>query len=415
MKGVYVGLGANVGDRAGNLFRARRTMAALPGTRLVAVSRLYETEPVGYRDQPWFLNQVVELETELPPRELLEFLLDIETELGRVRTVRWGPRALDLDLLLYGPMELSTLALTLPHPRMWNRAFVLAPLAELAPELRTPEGEPVAEAASRLAEEQPLRLWHPRLLGEPLFRYPELDSTNAEALRQAARGAPAGTVIAAGSQTAGRGRQGRAWLSPPGLGLYLSALFRPAYLSAAAAPLFAVIGAVAACRTARVLGADKAALKWPNDLMVGGRKAGGVLAEAASTGAELASVALGVGLNLNHRPEDFPPELRRSATSLLQAAGKAIPPERAERALLAELNEVYLEFLSQGPERLIAQYREHLATLGREVRISGPSTTLVGRAVDVETATGALVIELRGGQRQVCAAGEVSLRTLERP
>jgi 2-amino-4-hydroxy-6-hydroxymethyldihydropteridine diphosphokinase len=413
MKGVYVGLGANVGDRAGNLFQARRALATLPRTRLLAVSRLYETEPVGYREQPWFLNQVVELETDLPPRELLEVLMEIEAQHGRLRTVRWGPRPLDLDLLLYGSVELSTLALTLPHPRLWQRAFVLLPLSELAPQLTTPAGEPVAHAATRLAEEQPLHLWRPRLIGSPLLSLDQVDSTNAEALRLAQMNAAAGTVVVAGTQHRGRGRQGRRWLSPPGLGLYLSAVFRPRFLPPSTAPLFTMLGAVAARRAAEALGAPGVSLKWPNDLVAeergteGLRKLGGVLAETISAGLEWQALVLGIGLNLNHRPEDFPPDLRETATSLSGLTGREVPVHLARETLLEALNEVYLTLLAFDSGPLVEEFRLHLTTLGQEVTLKNGGRSLSGEAVDVDSLTGALVVRLSTGERQLCTAGEV--------
>lgn len=384
MKGVFVALGSNLGDRAGNLFQARRSLAALPRTRLIAVSPVYETEPVGVQDQDWFLNQVAELDTELGPEELLQELLKIEADLGRVRTVRWGPRTLDLDLLLYGAVSRATDFLALPHPRMWERAFVLQPLSDVAPGLRTPAGEPVGEAAQRLTGAQRLALWKPQLVGTEVVALAEVDSTNAEAWRLAQQGAPEGLAVAAGRQTQGRGRQGHSWHSPAGLGLYLSVLFRPDYLRPAEAPVFTLLGAVGARRTAAALGAPQAALKWPNDLVVataspagepaaaaaerGGtlRKLGGVLAETASHGPRLAAVVLGVGLNLNHRPEDFPPELRDKAVSLAQLGGKKVPVDRARDVLLAALNDAYVAFLSGGEGGLRAEYHSHLTPPGRE-------------------------------------------------
>lgn len=411
MRGVYVGLGANIGDRAGNLFRARCAMAALPGTVLRTISRLYETEPVGVRDQPWFLNQVVELETDLGPSDLLARLLRIEMQLGRVRTVRWGPRPVDLDLLLYGSETLSTLSLSLPHPHLKERGFAVLPLLAINPELVLPDGKRLKAVAEKLVDQGPeVRRWEPLLLGQPLLRFAALDSTNAELQRLAAAGAEEGTTVVACTQSAGRGRQGRNWVSPDGLGLYLSTLFRPGFLASAEAPLLSIVGAVAACRAARKLGAG-ASLKWPNDLISAGRKAGGVLAEAASTGGELAAVVLGVGLNLNQEAEDFPPDLRQTATSLRLATGREINKEQAEKALLHELNAVYLDFLTTGAEELVAAYRGLLTTLGQTVRVSGRAVTLTGRATDVESTTGALILELADGRREVCAAGEVSLRS----
>jgi 2-amino-4-hydroxy-6-hydroxymethyldihydropteridine diphosphokinase len=130
---AYVGLGANLGDREGTI---RAALAALPG--VVAVSELRETEPVGVPDQPPFLNGAAALETELSARELLGALLEVERLLGRERRERWGPRTIDLDLLLYGDKTIDEPGLTVPHPRLHERRFALEPLLDLDPELELP-------------------------------------------------------------------------------------------------------------------------------------------------------------------------------------------------------------------------------------------------------------------------------------
>jgi 2-amino-4-hydroxy-6-hydroxymethyldihydropteridine diphosphokinase len=136
---AYVGLGANLGDREATLRAALEELGRRPGVRVVAVSSFRETDPVGYLDQPRFLNGAAAIETELPPRELLATLLDVERELGRTREgPRFGPRTIDLDLLLVDGVELDEPGLTLPHPRLHERAFALAPLAELDPDLVVP-------------------------------------------------------------------------------------------------------------------------------------------------------------------------------------------------------------------------------------------------------------------------------------
>jgi 2-amino-4-hydroxy-6-hydroxymethyldihydropteridine diphosphokinase len=144
---VYVGLGANVGDREATIRRAVELLAATPGIELVAVSTLRETDPVGYADQPCFLNGVAALETELAPRGLLDRLLAVERELGRVRGKgpRFGPRTIDLDLLLYGDDVVEEPGLVVPHPRLTDRRFVLEPLHELDPDLTLPDGQRVAD------------------------------------------------------------------------------------------------------------------------------------------------------------------------------------------------------------------------------------------------------------------------------
>ena len=139
MTRAFVALGGNLGDTHAILRRALDDLAALPRTRLLARSRFYRTPPWGLREQPPFLNAAAELETALAPHELLDALLDIERAAGRVREgERWGPRTLDLDLLHMEGVTLRDERLTLPHPRIGERAFVLLPLAELAPELELP-------------------------------------------------------------------------------------------------------------------------------------------------------------------------------------------------------------------------------------------------------------------------------------
>ena len=133
MTRAYVALGSNLGDREASIRRAAELIGAL------RLSLIRETEPWGYADQPLFLNAVAELETELPPHALLDRLLAVERELGRTREgPRYGPRVIDLDLVLYGDEELDEPGLTVPHPRLHERRFVLEPLAELAPEAIVP-------------------------------------------------------------------------------------------------------------------------------------------------------------------------------------------------------------------------------------------------------------------------------------
>lgn len=136
---VFVGLGANLGDREATIGRAVELLGRTPGVEVVAVSTLRETEPVDYLDQPRFLNGAVALETSLAPRELLDALLAVERVLGRERTgPRFGPRTIDLDLLLYGDERIDEPGLRVPHPRLHERAFALEPLAELDPALEIP-------------------------------------------------------------------------------------------------------------------------------------------------------------------------------------------------------------------------------------------------------------------------------------
>jgi 2-amino-4-hydroxy-6-hydroxymethyldihydropteridine diphosphokinase len=144
---AYVGLGANLGDREATIRRALELLDAEHGIELVAVSALRETNPVGYADQPPFLNGAAAVDTVLAPRELLERLLAVERELGRVRveSQRYGPRTIDLDLLLFGDLRVDEPGLTVPHARLAERRFALEPLHELDPGLRLPDGRAVRD------------------------------------------------------------------------------------------------------------------------------------------------------------------------------------------------------------------------------------------------------------------------------
>ncbi|MCE8025973.1 MULTISPECIES: 2-amino-4-hydroxy-6-hydroxymethyldihydropteridine diphosphokinase [Halomonadaceae] len=148
---VYVGLGSNLEDPIAQVRLALEALGTLPLTERVAASRLYVSRPLGPQDQPDFINAVAHLRTRLSPLALLDQLQALEQRHGRVRRRHWGPRTLDLDLLLYGDECLELPRLRVPHPEMTARSFVLLPLAELSPQLQLPDGRPVAALASALA------------------------------------------------------------------------------------------------------------------------------------------------------------------------------------------------------------------------------------------------------------------------
>jgi 2-amino-4-hydroxy-6-hydroxymethyldihydropteridine diphosphokinase len=137
MTTIYLSLGSNIGDRAGNIARAIEALAS-HGVHITGRSSLYETEPVDFTDQDWFLNCVVEAETNWEPSELMQELLRIERSLGRERRVPKGPRLIDIDILFFGSTIVRTSELEIPHPRMTQRRFVLVPFAEIAPEAKHP-------------------------------------------------------------------------------------------------------------------------------------------------------------------------------------------------------------------------------------------------------------------------------------
>jgi 2-amino-4-hydroxy-6-hydroxymethyldihydropteridine diphosphokinase len=135
---VYLGLGSNIGDRIKNLESAIKRLEKNPLVAIGNASSFYETEPVGYKGQGWFVNQAVEIETAIAPLGLLRALQGIEKEMGRERRERWGPRIIDIDILFYGNLILAITELTIPHPHIHERRFVLVPLAEIAPSFMHP-------------------------------------------------------------------------------------------------------------------------------------------------------------------------------------------------------------------------------------------------------------------------------------
>lgn len=155
---VYLGLGSNLGDRIEYLKKAIKLIAGKSAIEIVGISSVYETGPVGQIDQPSFLNCVMEIETGLPPKELLKVIDNIESGLKRERLVRWGPRTIDIDILLYGDRIVREPDLTIPHPYLCERAFVVVPLLELSSDVTIPGIGKVSECKKRIAEQSIIKL-----------------------------------------------------------------------------------------------------------------------------------------------------------------------------------------------------------------------------------------------------------------
>ncbi|MBI4277335.1 MAG: biotin--[acetyl-CoA-carboxylase] ligase [Armatimonadetes bacterium] len=415
---AYLGLGGNLGHRRWHLEEAIRRLEASGALRVVQRSSIYETAPVGREDQPPFLNLVVAVATDLDPHALLALLQRVETGLGRVRGTgveeRWGPRTIDLDVLLYGDLGVATEALVIPHPEMHRRAFVLVPLLEIAPDLSHPVLGPLADLRHRLPSGQRVsRVGDPwaqvlgrlatRAMGRPLVPYGRVGSTNDVARDLAEAGAGEGTAVVAEEQTAGRGRQGRTWHSPPG-GLWLSVILRPARPSPGVG---LAVGVAAATALRRATGAD-VRLKWPNDLVIAGRKLGGILLEAAG-----GAVIAGIGINLNVDEAHLPPEVRASSISLAAHLGRPVDRAGVLADLLGDLEAEYAAWRHGGAAALLSSWRALSATLGRPVSVVLPEARVEGLAEDVDE-EGALLVRQADGSLRRVVAGDLAAAGGER-
>ncbi|MDR5709107.1 MAG: biotin--[acetyl-CoA-carboxylase] ligase [Armatimonadota bacterium] len=236
-----------------------------------------------------------------------------------------------------------------------------------------------------------------RYVGRSLHAFASVPSTQDVARELAAAAAPEGTVVVAEMQTAGRGRLGRTWVSPPG-GLYLSVILRP-LVSPPEVPKLSLVGGVAAARAIERACRLPVGLRWPNDLLVNRRKVGGVLAEA---GPDAWWVILGIGLNANAVPD-----LPEGATSLAAELGAPVDLEELFCAVCAELEVVYEAFRGDDFATVLRWWRERSTTLGRRVRVHLPSGTYEGIAEDVD-GDGALLLRLPDGSAKRIVAGELA-------
>jgi BirA family biotin operon repressor/biotin-[acetyl-CoA-carboxylase] ligase len=301
-------------------------------------------------------------------------------------------------------------ALGVSRAAVWKRIAVLRRQGYEV-EALAGKGYRLLRVTDRLLPAEVQRGFRPRRLrGEIVYR-DEVDSTNALAATLARRGAVEGTVVIAERQSAGRGRLGRTWESPGHLNLYCSVILRPP-MPPSDVPQLALVAAVAAAEAIeRTIDAPKPAIKWPNDVLLDGRKAVGILTELDAETERVRFVILGIGVNLNARLGDFPPELRRKATSLALAAGRQIDRAAFTATLLNRLDRAYVRFLAGGFVALKNDYDAYHCLPGRAVRVEGgQSFAGVVRGVDRD---GALLVEQRGVARRVIA-GEVTLRSAYR-
>lgn len=244
------------------------------------------------------------------------------------------------------------------------------------------------------------------LLG-PVCHFVSLPSTNDAAKELARRGYPEGTLLVADSQSAGRGRLGRSWESPPGTGIYLTLLLRPP-LPPSELPKLTLTAAVAVVQAVRAATGLATGIKWPNDIIFQGKKLGGILTEMETESEAMSHVVLGVGLNVNM--PTFPAPLAGIATSLA-STGQTYSRLAIVRALLAALDSLYDSFRRQEFPAILDQWRRASVTLGRSVTVRRGGTTLSGTALDVDP-DGALLLQLPAGRVETILSGEIEQASL---
>ena len=242
---------------------------------------------------------------------------------------------------------------------------------------------------------------------DTLYWYDTIDSTNTLAKELAKEGAPHGTVIIAGSQTGGRGRMGRSFSSPLGMGVYLSVILRPCCPADRLMHLTCAAGVAAMEAIACVTGICPG-IKWANDLILGDKKLGGILTELGFSGNMIDYAIVGIGINCRQKQEDFPEELQDIATSLLEQTGNAIPPTQIAAALVESLYQMDQQLID-GKAALMDIYRQHCITLGREIVVLQGDSRQDATALEVD-ADGGLLVRFADGSEKTVNFGEVSIR-----
>jgi len=265
-------------------------------------------------------------------------------------------------------------------------------------------GYRLLESPDRLTSLELLPLLETHDLGRTVHSFDEVDSTNAVAFRLALEGAEHGELVVAERQTGGRGRRGRSWSSPGGLNLYASFILRPELLPQRA-PELTLVAAVAVAESVRAAGAP-ADIKWPNDLVVGGRKICGILTELSADPDRVQFVVLGIGVNLNARREDFPPDVAEVATSLLELTGRPVPRAPFTAGLCRRLEEWLDVHGAEGFRPVRERWRALAITLGQEVLVKAERREIRGVAVDVDE-DGALRVRTEDGTEERILAGDV--------
>lgn len=245
---------------------------------------------------------------------------------------------------------------------------------------------------------------------EHLYTYEETDSTNLIAKKLAREGKPEGTVVVAEHQRAGKGRLGRQWISPKGSGIWLSFILRPPMLPTFA-PQISFVIAVGMIRALKNTTGLDVKTKWPNDILIDRRKAVGILTELSAEMERINYIVVGVGVNVNQKAEDFPPEFKDKSTSLKLAntGGQKFSRVKILQGILEEMEKIYNDYLDKGFASILEEWKNNSITIGEEVEVIMGEERLSGLAIDVDK-DGSLLVKKDNGDVERIIAGDVSLR-----
>ena len=269
-------------------------------------------------------------------------------------------------------------------------------------------GYRLASVPDRLYPQEILSGLKTEFMGRRIYYFAQVPSTNAVARELVPAGAPDGALAVAEEQTGGRGRLGRGWFSPPGKGVWCSLILYPPVNPAAAPPL-TMLTAVAVARAVRRVAGLTPGIKWPNDLLLGGKKFCGILTEMSAEMERINYIIIGAGINVNLNQEDFPGEIANVATSLKAYAGRTVSRVELLQAYLQEMEVLYRIWLKEGFAPVLKLWKELCVTLQRPVRVSGLKESVEGWAEDVDE-EGSLILRLADQTIRRLTAGEVSLR-----
>ncbi|MDI9569268.1 MAG: biotin--[acetyl-CoA-carboxylase] ligase [Pseudomonadota bacterium] len=269
--------------------------------------------------------------------------------------------------------------------------------------------ETIADAleSTPLSEERLGAVMAGRKLGFPVRYFPEIDSTNLLAWRLAGEGAPEGAAVVADAQLQGRGRLNRSWISPPGANVYVSLVLRP-LIAPAAAPQLTLVAGVAVAELLSGWIPAGVRIKWPNDILIAGKKACGILTEMKSAAAAVDFIILGIGINVNMNREDFEPSLQETATSLKIAAGRPFDRLEVISALFSHLETWYRVFLSRGFPGVRETWLRHADILGRPIRATFKEEARTGVVTGID-ADGTLIMKDTAGIIRRVLAGDIQL------